>query len=395
MSRITEKWREIKDEMIHLMQSLLEAHLHRVFGILLALMLLGAVLLWFIEGHDTFPTPFDALWWSLVTITTVGYGDISPEHFPGKLTAMLIILAGVALVSMFTATVSSVFVASKIKEGRGLQEVFYQNHIVILGWYPGAERLLEALSILSGGKIRLALVNDLPPASLETVLEHFKDLKPKFVRGDFSSDTILKKAGVAKADSVIILPDTQNAATAAQVDQRTILAALTIKDINQKIQVHAHALESESIPHMRRGGVDRVVLRDAYAGYFLACHALVPGVPEVLDELLTLQKGNQIDRIPIPKTLTGKKVEEVRDWVQNDLNGILIGLVVQEKVIDVSDILSDDLSSIDAFIKRKFEEAGRSAEELATTRIQINPDPEREVAPNELAVIIHKTEQAA
>ncbi len=347
------------------------------------------------EGMDTFETPFHAFYWAIVTMTTVGFGDIYPHSIYGKWATLIVILAGVAITSVFTATVSSVFVATKIREGKGLQEVYYKDHLIISGWCPGAEKIVEALKALAKDPIRIVFVNDLPSAQMEELLLRFKELKPKFVRGDFSHATILKRAGINKATSVILLPDMNAGATSSQVDQKTTLAALTVKDVNSNIRVYAYALDEDSVPHLRRAGVDRVVLRDAYHGYLLACHALEPGIPEVVDELMQFDRGHRFARIRFPEHLVGKTIREASQWVLEEYSGMLIGIIHEEKVINVEDILTDDFSSIDAFIMRKFAEAGRSADELAQKRVQINPEQDVVIEPDMYAVIIQRVSQSA
>jgi len=371
-------------------QLIAEARLHHTLFMIFLLTVIGGFSVWLIEGSETFDTPFDAFWWAIVTMTTVGYGDITPNLIPGKLAASIVILTGMAIVSLFTARISSVFVATKLREDQGLQEIYYQNHLIIAGWHSGAEKLVDSLKALSSDNLELVLVNTLEPSDVEGLLERYSALNPKFVRGDFSNDTIMQRAGVRDAWGVILLPEMNTVATASQVDQKTILTALSIKDINKMVKVFAYALESESVPHMRRGGVDQVVVRDSHAGYLLACHALAPGIPEVMEELLTFDSGNRIERINIPNQFSGKTVAELEQWIRDKHSAILIGIVNEEQILEISDLLSDDYSSIDAFIKRKFESAGRNTDELSHKQIAINPDPDRILKTNDAAIIIKR-----
>ncbi len=384
------RWKEVLAEMETILRNLTEARLHHTILMILALMVVGGTVVWLIEGVETFATPFDALWWAIVTMTTVGYGDITPHRIPGKLATMVIILCGVAMVSMFTARISSLFVTSKIREGKGLQEVRYKNHLILAGWHSGSEKLVDSLLALSVDNLRLVLVNNLLAGDVEVLLDRFKAFKPKFVRGDICHEAVLRRAGAKNAWAVILLPEMHEGATSSQVDQRTILAALTAKEINSKIRVFAYALEAESVPHMRRGGVDQVVTRDSHTAYLLACHAFAPGIPEVIDELLSVGGGHRIERVAIPKHLIDGPVSGVELWARKRLNGLLIGLVTEQRVLETADILSDDLSSINAFIKRKLEEVGRSADELAKTRIEINPDRSRLITDDDVAVVIRR-----
>ena len=61
---------------------------------------------------------FDATYWAVVTITTVGYGDIVPSSKLGKKFALMIILSGPVLLSLITASIASIFIERKIREGK-------------------------------------------------------------------------------------------------------------------------------------------------------------------------------------------------------------------------------------------------------------------------------------
>jgi voltage-gated potassium channel len=80
-------------------------------GALLLLALLAGVLVWIIDRED-FPTLQDGLWWALVTLATVGYGDIVPTSGWGRLVGSAVIVMGVTFLSFLTATVTSYFVAA-------------------------------------------------------------------------------------------------------------------------------------------------------------------------------------------------------------------------------------------------------------------------------------------
>ena len=95
-------------------------------------------------GPETdFKTFWDSVWWVLVTISTVGYGDKVPETPVGRITAVTIMLFGIALLSVITATISSIFVTRKIREEKGLQEIKFKDHILICGWNEQAVETLN------------------------------------------------------------------------------------------------------------------------------------------------------------------------------------------------------------------------------------------------------------
>ncbi|MDX8413063.1 MAG: ion transporter [Mariprofundales bacterium] len=102
---LTALFRSLKDVM-HLMLAVLSA---------IMLMSLFAGNLIFIVEPETFPTAFEGAWWSLVTMSTVGYGDLYPVSLGGRLIAVVVILAGITMFAMATAVVS-------VRVGRHLYE---------------------------------------------------------------------------------------------------------------------------------------------------------------------------------------------------------------------------------------------------------------------------------
>jgi voltage-gated potassium channel len=72
---------------------------------------------------ETFPTVWLGMWWALTTVTTVGYGDVVPQDSVGRVVASFLLLGGLALLSVVTATITSGFVARAQRETRSDAEV--------------------------------------------------------------------------------------------------------------------------------------------------------------------------------------------------------------------------------------------------------------------------------
>lgn len=83
-------------------------------GLIASIWLIAVVIFGVIEhlvDEKTFPTVWLGMWWALQTVTTVGYGDVVPESSVGRLIASVVLLGGLALLSVVTATITSAFVA--------------------------------------------------------------------------------------------------------------------------------------------------------------------------------------------------------------------------------------------------------------------------------------------
>jgi voltage-gated potassium channel len=171
----------------------------------------------------------------LVSITTVGYGDIVPVTSAGKFLGIILIFTGVALVSMFTATVSSIFVAQKLKEERGLKQISQTDHIILCGWNHSAEQILNVIFKRHDPPL-IVLINQLPDDQVQNIIFKFKGQPLQFVRGDFAQEEILNRANLRKASAVIIVPDMSGGLT-SRTDEKTILTAFSVKAIQPKIKV--------------------------------------------------------------------------------------------------------------------------------------------------------------
>jgi len=269
-------------------KEIIQHPLFKIFGAIIIIALLGAtfVLVFEVQANEDLDSLGDAIWWVLVTMTTVGYGDRVPITPGGRVVGITVMFLGVALVSLFTATVSSIFVARQIKEGRGLEQIKLKNHLIICGWNFNGEQILNTLLKHSKHKSQIVLINQLSEDSISDVLNHFSALKIKFVHGDYTKEAVLNRANISTADSAIVLPDF-SASLGEKSDERTILATLSIKAINPKIKVYAHILNRENLSHIRKAKVDDVLLSDAYAGYIMASHILSPGIPQTIEELFS------------------------------------------------------------------------------------------------------------
>ena len=86
-----------------------------------AVVLAGSgILIWALD-HDEYPNIWVGMWWALQTVTTVGYGDVSPTKPSGRIIATFVMLYGVAFVTIFVAAITSIFVARAAAE-RGIAE---------------------------------------------------------------------------------------------------------------------------------------------------------------------------------------------------------------------------------------------------------------------------------
>ena len=219
----------------------------------------------------------DGLWWALVTITTVGYGDIAPHTGLGRIIGGSLMVSGMFMLALFAGIVGSTLLSVVM----GIREEQYRmarflDHVVICGYESGSRLLLDNLN------------NELDATKTDVLIfapgERPRDVPHEFnwVSGDPSKESELAKVHLHKARSVIIVGG--RAVPPAQADATTILTAFTIRrwldrhedTENRKRPLHvvAEILEHENVDHARTAGADEVI-ETTNLGFSLLSHAVV------------------------------------------------------------------------------------------------------------------------
>jgi voltage-gated potassium channel len=226
----------------------------------------------------------------------------------------------------------------------------------------------------------VVLINQLPEQEVEDVLSHFPKMTIRFVRGDFTRENILLRANAQEARAAIMVPDDSTPAGKTG-DERTILATLSLKTVNPKIKVYAHILDRDNLSHLRKARVDDVIVSDAYTGYLLAHYVTSPGIPQFIEQLFSAGSAFGIRRREIPESLIGSSYESLQKYYNKHYQGILLGLGRVSESFNLSELLSSDSSYLDAFIMRKFQEAGRGVKSDEQIKIMLNPAADYTLTP--------------
>ncbi len=355
-------------------------------GIFMVMILGGLILRSLETGAITEgETPF---WWAIVTMTTVGYGDYAPSTSEGRIFAVLVMFAGISLTAMFTAVISSIFVAKRIREDKGLEKVNVKNHIILCGWNRNADKIIDSIQYLSEGRRKdLVLINDLDEETIARLKTRYRDIHLHFVAGDYTSEQILQRASLEDADTIIIIPSDVDASI-QNPDEKTILATLTIKGLEPNKRLIAYLYSRDNLTHIKRANADEVVISDDFGAYMLASHVVDPGIPQILNRLLDNVSENRFKRVDIPSEFVGQSFNNLFDHFRNKNGSLLIGVYSEEENLGIGEVLSADSSALDAFIERKLKEGGVSLQEESKISTVINPEKNYIIKDGERAIII-------
>ncbi|GAA1480058.1 potassium channel family protein [Gordonia sinesedis] len=254
----------------------------------------------------------DAMYYSAVTLSTTGYGDITPVTPFARLTNLLVItpLRVLFLIVLIGTTLEVLTERSRqaLKIQRWRNSL--RNHTVVIGYGTKGRTAVEAM-VGDGLKPADIVVVDSDPNALAAA--EVDGLVT--VRGDATKSDVLRLAGVAHADSIVV---------AASRDDTAVLATLTARELNPRAKIVASIREAENTHLMRQSGANSVVVSSETAGRLLGVATMTPSVVEVIEDLLTPDAGYAIAEREVDPTETGGSPAHTRDVVLGVVrNGVL------------------------------------------------------------------------
>lgn len=275
----------------------------------------------FIEP-ESFPTIFDGIWWAVITASTVGYGDFYPTSFPGRITAILLLLVGTGFLSSYFIHLSASTVNKQNEYLEGKVAFKGEDHVIIIGWNERSRSIIRTLS--KKGRSILLIDESLGANPIKEDNVHF-------IRGRASRDDVLLKARIQTARKIIITSD-QNL-DELQADMNTVLTLLAIKGLNPDIRCIAEILTNEQVNNARRAGADELIPTNALtSAVFLNSLSSIDFVNPLLD-LLGQLNGKQLSYLPADTNLIDKSFQDASEYLLKELNITLIGIKKGEDVI--------------------------------------------------------------
>lgn len=259
----------------------------------------------------------DAFWWSFVTITTVGYGDIYPATPAGRIVGIVVMVFGIGMLGMFTATIASIFVEGKRKEEKGKKSVSVSDHFIICEWSLKAREIIEELR--ADEKVRdkdIVLIADLPGKPLEDDNMHF-------ICGEVDSET-LEKANLKDASVVMVLSN--HKVDSGSRDAKTILNVLTIRTLNPSIYICAELEDAKNLPHCKMAGANEVIVIGKLSSNLLVQASLDHGITHFITELVSNRVGNQLYKVKPSNEIVGKKFIDVLTQLKKEQNSIVVAI---------------------------------------------------------------------
>ena len=266
------------------------------------------------DGNDPTNTIswIDAIYYTTVTLSTTGYGDIAPVSDEARLVnAFVITPARIAFLVLLIGTTLEVLAS----QGREMFRVArwrkkMDQHVVVVGYGTKGRSAIDTLVNNGYDRESIVVVDPGPVAMAEANRDQLVG-----IAGDATRRGVLRQAGVEKATHVIITTDR---------DDSNVLVTLTVRQLNPDAWIVASVREQENVPLMRQSGANSVITSSDAVGRLLGLSSMSPMLGSVMEDLMTYGEGLEVAERDLLVNEVGKQPQSLPDQV--------IAVVRDEKV---------------------------------------------------------------
>jgi len=260
----------------------------RLGAILLVLMILAGVF-WGLERdhiHDEYGNGefsyIDSLYFTMVTVTTLGYGDIVPVTEEARMfDAFIITPIRMGVWIVFLGTAYQLVIQRYLEEFLMQREIEkLKGHVIVAGYSTTGNLAVQEL-LINGYDEKNLFVIDRSSENVRSAAESGATA----IMGDPTSEDILEKAGIRTAGTLII--------TTPQ-DDTNVLVSLTAKDLNPSIKIISRVSYQENIKQLKRAGTDVIISPSLTGGNLMAMAVKNSSGVNLIGELLTTSRGSNL-----------------------------------------------------------------------------------------------------
>jgi voltage-gated potassium channel len=262
---------------------------------------------------------FDGLYMTIITLATIGYGEVHQLSQPGRYFTLGLLVVGVATFGFLISNITQTLIESEIASVLGRRKLFKDiskltNHYILCG----------------AGRVGMRIAEEFRKKGVDfVIIEHDEQVAERLLArgdlvliGDATDETVLEGAQVRAARSLI---------TAASTDADNVYIVLTARGLNPDLHIVARATDQAAERQLRRAGANKVVSPALIGSHQIAQAALTPAVADFI-ELTTMTESLDLSfeqvRITPGSSLDGRKLKDsgIRSWH----NTMIVAIIDQQ-----------------------------------------------------------------
>ncbi|HUQ55313.1 potassium channel family protein [Lentzea sp.] len=294
-------------------QSPVRAILKRVIGAMAALLL--AVLIVYLDRdgyrdvNEDGVSLLDSFYYATVSLSTTGYGDITPASSSARLINVLVITPLRVLFLIVLVGTTLEVLTERSRQALRIQKWrrVVRDHVVVVGYGTKGRSAVAAL-LGDGAEPGSIVVVDTVQESLDAA----SAIGLVTVHGSGTRNDVLRVAGAARARAIVVAPNR---------DDTAVLITLTARELAPKAQIVASVRERENEHLLRQSGADSVVVSSETAGRLLGMATATPTVVAMVEDLLTPDAGLAIAERDVEATEVGGSPRHLSDIVLGVVRG--------------------------------------------------------------------------
>ena len=277
---------------------LFRSKIYTAIIMLLLLLFIGVVGFRIMSGF----TWLDAIYMTVITITTVGFGEVKPLNPESKIFTVFLILTSIVIVG-YAIKVITEYILSKndveeLKQKKMQKRIeAFRNHIIICGY--GRNGKQAASKLMAHNKEFVVIEKN------KDLTDKFQNEEVPFILGNANEDEILFQAGIERASTLICaLPN----------DADNLFVVLSARQINDDLCIISRASQETSYNKLKLAGANNVILPDKIGGDHMASLVVVPDLVEFIDNLSIVGSNNiNIEEVDVEKLYEIETVKTIRD----------------------------------------------------------------------------------
>lgn len=226
----------------------------------------------------------DAMYMTVITVTTVGYGEVGPLTPEAKIFTILLILLSVIIVGFAISVVSEYLISrssyNELIHKKVQKEIDkMEDHIIVCGYGRNGQQAVQKLMAYNKQFVVIEMDAD-------TVERYESERDVHFVNGNANEDEVLVKAGIEHAAALICaLPE----------DADNLFIVLSARQLNKNLKIISRATAETSRKKLKLAGADNVIMPDRIGGDHMASLVVVPDLIEFLDNLSVVGEEDSIN----------------------------------------------------------------------------------------------------